>query len=141
MQKLIVGILNIVDQFHLNVCDGDAASFSQLPIICLHIYFDFQWEIFITHACFNKNITDISLGMFMIHVHLSPFFVFDNVCFEMFRYILDPILQLCLDIFWSTFVVLMFGYILNSLLFIYILNHSNNLIYSELCVVTLYEQG
>jgi hypothetical protein len=40
MQKLVVGMLNIVDQFHLNVCDGDATRFlrslfflSQLSIL------------------------------------------------------------------------------------------------------------
>lgn len=33
MQKLAVGMLNIVDQFHLNVCDGDAISFFPLPLL------------------------------------------------------------------------------------------------------------
>lgn len=41
MQKLVVGMLNIVDQFHLNVCDGYATRFSPLPIFSVSIYFHF----------------------------------------------------------------------------------------------------
>ena len=45
MQKLVVGLLNMVDQFHFNVC-GDSISFSPLHFLQFlslslptHIYF------------------------------------------------------------------------------------------------------
>lgn len=45
MQKLVVGMLNIVDQFHLNVCDGYSTCFSPLLILLsVTIYFIFNWR-------------------------------------------------------------------------------------------------
>lgn len=39
MQKLAVGMLNIIDQFHFNVCDGDVISLSPFPMLVFSIIF------------------------------------------------------------------------------------------------------
>lgn len=62
MQKLAVGMLNIVDQFHLNVCDGDAIFFSPLPILVPNIFLFIFNRIFLQYMqALTENARDVEV--------------------------------------------------------------------------------
>jgi len=62
MQKLVVGMLNIVDQFHLNVSDGGATRLSLLPILLVSIsIFIYNWKFLLYMQALTETARDVKV--------------------------------------------------------------------------------
>jgi len=62
MQKLVVGMLNIVDQFHLNVCDGYTTHFFPLSILSVSIsIFFFNWKFLQYMQALTETARDVKV--------------------------------------------------------------------------------